>query len=84
MQGREIIKSIMEQEGVGLTEMQRRLGYKSAANVNNLLKRQAADAKDMRTETLVEFAKALGYEVVIRKAKKKVKDGEYVIGKEIE
>lgn len=84
MQGREIIKLIMEREGVGLTEMQRRLGYKSAANVNNLLKRQAADAKDMRVETLVEFAKALGYEIVIRKSGRKVKSGEYVIGKEIE
>lgn len=82
MQGKDIIKAIMAEGSIGTTELARRLGYKSAANVNNLLNRQQADAKDMRVETLVEFAKALGYEIVIRKAGKKVKDGEYVIGGE--
>ena len=82
MQGKDIIKVIMAESGIGQSELARRLGYKSAANVNNLLNRQQTDAKDMRVEKLVEFARALGYEIVIRKAGKKVKDGEYVIGGE--
>ena len=80
MYGRDIIKEIMSKQGVGLTEMARRLGYKSAANVNNLLNRQEEEAKDLSIGNLCRYAEVLGYEVVIRKAGRKVKEGEYKIG----
>ena len=80
MSGREIIKEIMGKQGVGLTEMARRMGYKSASNVNNLLNRQDAEAKDLSIVNLCRYAEVLGYEVVIRKAGRKVKEGEYKLG----
>ena len=80
MTGIEIIKAIMSKQGVGLTEMARRMGYKSAANVNNLLNRQDAEAKDLSIVNLCRYAEALGYEVVIRRAGRKVKEGEYKLG----
>lgn len=80
MTGIEIIKAIMGKQGVGLTEMARRMGYKSAANVNNLLNRQDAEAKDLSVANLCRYAEALGYEVVIRSAGRKVKEGEYKLG----
>ena len=81
MQGRDIIKEIMKAQGIGYSEMARKLGYKHAANVNNTLNRQAESAKDMSVDRLIEYAEALGYEIVIRKTGRKVREGEYIISK---
>lgn len=82
MQGREIIKAIMEEGSISYAELGRRTNT-SQINVRQRLVRQSEEhPKDLTVSLLVKYAEALGYEVVIRKKSKKAKEGEYIIGEE--
>ena len=86
MQGREIVQEIMKERGIGWTEFTRMLGSgESVQNVyQRILRPQDSNPKDLTVDLLVRYTKALGYEVVIRKTGKKVKEGEYIVGEERE
>lgn len=84
MQGREIILEILKDKGIGWTELVKLLGGSdSIQNVRQrILRPQEEHPKDLTVGLLVKYAEAIGYEVVIRKKSKKVKEGEYIIGEE--
>ena len=86
MQGRQIIAEILRGRGIGWTEFVKMLGTNdSIQNVRQRILRPGEEnPKDLTVDLLVKYSKALGYEVVVRKRGKKVKEGEYIIGGEEE
>ena len=76
MNGREIIKAIMEQRGISNIEYAKELGITRAAIWDRLDTQKSR--KDIPVSTLSSMAKVLGYKVVIVPMGVKIKSG-YVV-----
>ena len=78
MQGREIVKTILDEQGVSYAELGRRVGA-SLVNVRQRILRPGEEKpKDLSVDTLRKYLDALGYEIVIREKGKK-KGKEYIV-----
>lgn len=76
MNGREIIKAIMEQRGISNIKYAKELGITRAAIWDRLDTRKSR--KDIPVSMLSTMAKVLGYKVVIVPMEVKIKSG-YVV-----
>ena len=75
MNGIEMVKKVMQEEGVTSPKLAAKLGYNTPSGVTERLRGK----QDMRVDTFVRFLSAMGYEVVVRKSGEP--DG-VVLGKE--
>jgi len=62
MLSRDIIKEIISFRGMSQAKLAEAAGFKSQSNINGILNRHSS----MRVETLVQLAKAMDCEVVVR------------------
>lgn len=63
MKSNEVIRDIMKTDGVTQEELAGKMGYKRQSSVGSALSRE----NGMRVDIFVKMARAMGYDVIIRR-----------------
>lgn len=73
MKATEIVKEIMEQQGIGQTALGKRIGVRNDAIYQRLKQ------DNISVDRLVQMLNAMDYKLVIVPSNKQVRDGEYEV-----
>ena len=68
MKSNEIIRAAMKADGITQAELAGKMGYKTQSGVGNALSRE----NGMRVDVFVKMARAMGYDVIVRRGKEEM------------
>lgn len=65
MKSNEVVRAVMNSDGITQANLAAKLGYKTQSGVGNALSRE----NGMRVDVFVKMMNAMGYDVVVRRGK---------------
>lgn len=77
MLSKDIIRSLMDNKGLGMTQFAKMLGFAYPQKVTDRI--GFHNGKSIRTDILDEMVRALGYKVIVVPESVKLKDGWYEV-----
>ena len=68
MKSNEAVRAVMATDGITQANLAAKMGYKTQSGVGNALSRE----NGMRVDVFVKMARAMGYDVIVRRGKEEM------------